>query len=450
MRRIHRRGTGDEEGERIGRAVEIGVEHVVAARRQGLLAIGQILSGRAPGEQQVGEGTEGERVEGDAVGALGGEQLGSQVHLLGISEPPYHLGSDGVVARHPRQPRGQLARTGVPVADQQTQRLVALRRANRDAARRERPMGDPLGVRVLHGLAELAHQLDAIVERYRPEVIRRPQIKAFLALGVLEDHRRTALALHQLVGVQDPGVTDTADEPVLLIGLLAQAILLLPRGGSAGEVDAGSSARVEGRAASGEILPTGALVDRITELPIAHLAAAVGGQQPGLTDGLGDRPRHRSIDGVAPLAEARRVLDRLDDPRKLIGPVLTRAAPGHAGLADAVEAHVELGRGEEHQRREEREPLVAQGLLTLQQGAQPLGLGVGQDERMVVGLLAAAGEADPPALVVAREHPGERLDLHEEEPHRGDHEQIDLVHRAVVGDELHVRPRPVRLVVRQP
>jgi hypothetical protein len=66
---------------------------------------------------------------------------------------------------------------------------------------------------------------------------------------------------------------------------------------------------------------------------------------------------------------------------------------------------------------------------------------------VVAELLSTVGEAMPPLLAVAEQDAVAPLDLHQEEALGSDDEEVDLVHRAVVGDELQVRPGPVGLMV---
>jgi hypothetical protein len=68
---------------------------------------------------------------------------------------------------------------------------------------------------------------------------------------------------------------------------------------------------------------------------------------------------------------------------------------------------------------------------------------------MVEQRLRAVGPSQLPALTVTEQHARPRLDLDQEQPAGRDGQQVDLVNRAVLGDELDIGPRPVRLVARE-
>ena len=104
--------------------------------------------------------------------------------------------------------------------------------------------------------------------------------------------------------------------------------------------------------------------------------------------------------------------------------------------------------GQEHPRLEEGQPGLLHGAGLAQQADQLLGLAVGKDQRIVVGVAAPVARPGPGARVaidVARA----ALDLDQEETLWGQDQQVHLVEGAIGGDELEVGPGTVGVVVRQ-
>ena len=99
------------------------------------------------------------------------------------------------------------------------------------------------------------------------------------------------------------------------------------------------------------------------------------------------------------------------------------------------------------EKRAARLPLQCR--LAPQERDQLLGLAVREQER-VVRRLDTAVLAPSPRAPVTLHDAGLALDLDQVEALGRQDEQIDLVDRPVIGDELEVRPGPVGFVIRQP
>ena len=90
----------------------------------------------------------------------------------------------------------------------------------------------------------------------------------------------------------------------------------------------------------------------------------------------------------------------------------------------------------------------AESSLRSQQAFQPLALAVDQQHR-VVGRVATSLVLPDPGLLVAGDRARATLDFHQECSVRTDHEQVDLVNRCVIGDELEQRPGQVIILARE-
>jgi hypothetical protein len=118
----------------------------------------------------------------------------------------------------------------------------------------------------------------------------------------------------------------------------------------------------------------------------------------------------------------------------------------HGGAGDVLEAAVRLRRGQEHQRDHPRCPLTPKRRLAGQERPQPLRLPVGKDQRVFEWHSGPVGELRPPALAVTGQLARPRLDLDQKAAAGCDGQQVDLVDRTVLSDELDVGPGSVRLV----
>ena len=138
-----------------------------------------------------------------------------------------------------------------------------------------------------------------------------------------------------------------------------------------------------------------------------------------------------------------------------------RRRPEHSGLQHITHSELqetprqilrqprtELQPSIAHDRLEERKARIADRTLALEEGDQPLGLAIGQEQRVVDKRLAALVFPDP-GVRVAIQHAWAALDFDDEEAAGGQHQQVNFIDAAVVRNELEVRPRVVRLLVRE-
>ena len=122
----------------------------------------------------------------------------------------------------------------------------------------------------------------------------------------------------------------------------------------------------------------------------------------------------------------------------------------HPILQVRREAAVGVLARQEHVGFQERtRRLLPQRRLSTQEGDQLLRLAIREQQR-VVNRLQAPVVPPRPRTLVALHGAGAALDLDEVEALRREDEEVDLVDRPVVGDELEVRPRAVRVVIGQP
>ena len=104
--------------------------------------------------------------------------------------------------------------------------------------------------------------------------------------------------------------------------------------------------------------------------------------------------------------------------------------------------------GQKHQGFDEQ-IAIPEGFLAAQQAFQALAFAVGENERVLNGLSAAL-MVPGPILSVPPQVPGVAFDLEQENPLRARDQHIDLVDRAVVRDELEIRPCPVVVLAWEP
>ena len=109
-----------------------------------------------------------------------------------------------------------------------------------------------------------------------------------------------------------------------------------------------------------------------------------------------------------------------------------------------------LGMAKEDDGLNEREPRLRlpHGCLLLEEGLEPLRLPVRPEQRVLVEARPPVTFLDPVTLVAVY-HAGPALDLDKEQAGRADDEEVDLVDRAVGGDELEQRIASIRVVIRQ-
>jgi hypothetical protein len=91
---------------------------------------------------------------------------------------------------------------------------------------------------------------------------------------------------------------------------------------------------------------------------------------------------------------------------------------------------------------------LGDGLLAAEERRETLRLAVGEAQRVIDGGAAAVGVPGP-AVGIALNRTGTAFDLDEDEALGREHEDVDLVDPALVVNQLEVRPRAPRLVLRQ-
>ena len=141
--------------------------------------------------------------------------------------------------------------------------------------------------------------------------------------------------------------------------------------------------------------------------------------------------------------------ERRDDPGPLVAPSagVAKMHPVAQVLRDTAVDILVRQKDVRLQERAGRLPL--QRRLAAQERDQLLRLAVRQQQRVVHRVNTTAA-APRPCPLVALHDSGPALDLDEVEALRRQDEQVDLVDRPVVGNELEVRPRAVGVVIVQP
>ena len=396
----------------------------------------------------VGDGPEREHVYLLARRAALGHRLGGHVDpraLLDERVEPArpHRGRPG-------RPRvGRVARPRLPVEDLHP-RLRRLGVDDQDALRRQRPVDQALRMREVHRLGDLAEQVQPGVDVEARAALGQPVVEAPRALAVLEDERRPAHVLGVRLGREDALVPHVAQNLILAPGRPLQRRPLVVRRGGGDRVDADPRAlAVDGRVARRPVLVARPFEEERVEPVVAHAARALRRADARLLHGAADRLGHRPVDARARRRAGAVPGERGDDAGALV-PSRPRVAAVHVAAQVLGEPAVDvLVRQEDVSLQERARPLRPQRALAAQERDQLLRLAVREQQR-VVDRLPAPVAAPRPRALVALHDAGPALDLDEVEALRRQREQVDLVDRAVVGDELEVRPGPVRLVVGQP
>ena len=322
-------------------------------------------------------------------------------------------------------------------------------------------MHHPLLVGKLHHLGELANEVEAGGEGEVAVALGEEVVEAEGGGIVFEDDRRAELVVGVLQGPQDAVVAEALLQLVVADG---RALVPLPRfggGGSLQREDADAAFDIRQAGVVGDpVLEGRPIVDLLIKDVVADPPLALGLPNARLVDRTGDELGGGAVErraagerleaGAVPLA------DGGDDA----GAGGLGGAAGGGAVADIAEAHPEAtGAGqvavhlrgrEKHQRLDVRHlrAAAAEGVLAAEETREPLGLEVRQLERVVEGAATAVVFPEPGAAV-AGDRAGVALDLDQEEAVGGVDEQIDLVDRAVEGDELKQRPGPEGLAGRQ-
>ncbi len=439
----------DELLERRRDAVRPGREDEALAGPQDLGHLERAPRGGLAGEEPEGQRPEREDVQVDAVGVAGREGLGRHVDRGGVFDELVEVLGAGDA---PRRGRGRLADAGLPVEDLHPGQL-GVRVEDEEAPGRERAVEDPLPVGVPERLAHRPEDVEALVDREGVAPLAQVPVEAERPLGRLEEEGRAEVGLDVLVDAEDARVVGRLQQLELAPGRLEDG---LPRDGAPGgrgvDPDAAPDARkapVPGR----EVLEEGAFEDELLQLVVPHPARARPLADPGVLDGARQRPRQGRVDRAAARGTGKdgRDAGQLgDDARQTRArPPRFRLAAEDAGARLGRELHVERGGRAEDDRVDPGHVAGVDVLAVLEERLQPLGLEVRQEDG-VVDVVDLLLEPPDPAPRVPRDRPRAALDLDHEEARRPEDEEVHLVQRPVEADELDVRPRPVRLEVRQP
>ena len=169
----------------------------------------------------------------------------------------------------------------------------------------------------------------------------------------------------------------------------------------------------------------------------------------GFLHGAADRLCHRPVRPRAGRRTSAVPGESRDDPWSLVSSGSGIAAM-HPVSQVRREAAVDVLVQQEHVGFQERaRRLLPQRRVSTQEGDQLLRLAIREQQRVVDRLQASVVPPRPRALV-ALHGVGAAPNLDEVEALGREDEQVDLVDRPVVGDELEVRPRAVRVVIGQP
>ena len=314
-------------------------------------------------------------------------------------------------------------------------------------------MDDPLLVGVAHHLGELADEIDPGGERELPIPLGEEVVEPDGGGIMLEDDGRPEFVAGVLHGPEDARALQVFDELELADGgpLVRSPDLL--GGIGADRVDADPPLRVgELDVAALPVLEAAAFVNLLLEQIVAHPPLPIGLPNTGLLD----RPGDEFGSGAVELGSTRQAFepgalaaaDRRHDAgasRSAVGGVAVPQADLEAARAGEVALEV-WGRQEDERLNEGDSAAPLGRALVVKQVGELFGFEVGELERVVGGCKPAVGLPRPGAGIAA-DPARPALDLDEKESVGGEDEQIDLVDRAVDGDELEERPGPVGLVL---
>lgn len=186
--------------------------------------------------------------------------------------------------------------------------------------------------------------------------------------------------------------------------------------------------------------------------PLPNAPGALRRPEPGLFHGLGDRPDHWPFEWRCGQRAQSRAL-----PTPYGGHDAGTAGFPTSGFqiaqtdvvrSGALQAAPDMGVRQEDNGLDEGNLRFAQGSLNRQQAFQPLALAVEQKHR-VVDRVATSLVLPDPGLLVAGDRAWATLDFHQKCSVRTDHEQVDLVNRSVIGEELEQRPGQAIILARE-
>ena len=267
---------------------------------------------RIPGEQVVGDRSEGELVQSRPVG--GSRAPGPLRRLVGTQRRIFRPRHAGDMLRDPVV-RGLVTRgaDGVPVRDLHRHGTIgSRRRTDPDRLRGEMAMGETLAVGVLEHLAHITEDLQAPAEVDLAGMVVEPMVQPHQARVPLVDQAATELIVVDDIDRPDqPVVVEPAHHHELVVGERPRDPPLRI-GGVRLEADARGRARL--LAGGFPVLPVLALGDRaaVQEHPGAHFALPALDQADPL-EKQGQDLLLLGVDGTAAIGGA---LDEAADPRQ--------------------------------------------------------------------------------------------------------------------------------------
>ena len=403
---------------------------------------------RATREEVVRDGAEREDVELFARGPALGNRLGSHVD-------PGALFDERVEPAGPRRGRSgrpgveSMPRSGLPV-EHLDPWLRGFRIDHQNALRRQRAVNQMLRMGEVHGFRDLAEQVEARIDIEAGGPLGEPVVEALTAFTVLENQRRTVDVVGVGLGLEDALVPYVEQDLIFPSRRALQRLPLLIRGGRGNRVDPDPRVfSVDGGVTGRPVLVVRPFEEELVEPVVAHAPGGLRRANASLLHGAADRLGHRPVRPRPGRCASAVPCQRCDDPGSLVSSRSGIAAM-HPVSQVRREAAVDVLVRQEHVGFQERaRHLLPQRRLSTQEGDQLLRLAI-REQQWVVDRLQAPIVPPRPRALVALHDSGAALDLDEVEALRRQHEQVDLVDRTVVGDELEVRPRAVRVVIGQP
>ena len=351
-------------------------------------------------------------------------------------------GSPGV--ERPAGPR-------LPVEDPDP-RLRRVRVDHQDALRRQRTVDQALRMREVHGLGNLAEQVQAGIDIEGGGPIGEPVVESPGTVPVLEDQRRTENVLGITPGRENPLVPHVAQDFVLAPGcpLARRAVAVRSRRGHGVDSHPRPFA-VDRRVAGRPVLVVRTFEQELVEPVVAHAPGTLRRPNAGFLHRPAHGPGQRTVGSRADRRAGAVPRERRDDPGPFVTP-RSRIAEMHARTQILRNTAVDsLVRQEDVSLQEGRGRLPLERGLAPQERDQLLRFAVREQQRIVDRVRAVVVLAPPrPRALIAFHDSRAALDLDQVETLRRQHEQVDLVDRPVVGDELEVRPDAVGVVIGQP
>ena len=337
--------------------------------------------------------------------------------------------------------------TGLPVGDDQPwARLVRV--ADQDGARIQTAVDQMTGVRVPHDLGEVADQVEAFLHGQPVTALRQPVIEAHRVRIVLEDHRWPELVVDQVGGVRNAWMMDALQQPELPLGGALDGVpVVWARLRREVEADPAHDTRVE-LVPSQVVLPPLPLRVRLrVQQQLQHGPVGDRGPDAGPVDQAHNLSTPSTVDQVALVG---RLLGQQSQDARQTGVAVGLQAV-HPLPPDLVEARPHGWCVQEDRGADERylDPLAGLLAIMLEQAGQPLGLPVGQDQRVVGPAGAPVRRPHHPLVAVTADRTLPVLELQQVQSARGQDQQVNLVYRAIGRHEFDIRPGEVRIGVEQ-